>query len=349
LKSECSADIHKFVDRRSAGASKTTIFLLFPGLRGEKDRRTAMPLDTSEFAFNRAGPRGGDDLASLRPISSELTPDGPLGVAFQIAREGRGLSIADVALATRIRSAHLRALEASDLAQLPSRPFTIGYVRAYARALGVDPEDAVARFRAETPEPDNDLRAPVGHRWAPRRFGWAGAAALLIVTAVLGWNVARHARSTMSRPGVLPASFTSDRAPDGPAQLGAPLPPPPEAASPPAYVTPGLAAANATPDATTPGEDIGEPFVQAGAIYGVSNGGPGLILQAKKPTTLIIRGASGAVYFARVLAAGEAWRAPTAVGLTADVDDPASVMVFVHGASKGVLSDPKTPLSKLAA
>jgi len=330
-------------------ASKSAFFAVVSGASRGKYRRTAMPLDTSEFAFNQADLKVGDDLAYLRPISADLTQDGPLGAALRIARESRGLAIADIALATRIRSAHISALEASDLAQLPSRPFTIGYVRAYARALGVDAEEAVARFRAETPEPNSELRAPVGQRWAPRRFGWASAAALLVATAVLGWNVARHVRSTIARPGVMAASFTSDHGAAGPAELGAPLPPPPEAASPPAYLTPGLAAANAAPDAVKTDEEVGEPFVPAGAIYGVSNGGPGLILQAKKPTSLIVRGASGAVYFARILATGEAWRAPTAVGLTVDVGEPSSVRVFYHGASKGVLSDQQTPLSKLVA
>jgi hypothetical protein len=65
--------------------------------------------------------------------------------------------------------------------------------------------------------------------------------------------------------------------------------------------------------------------------------------------SLVVRGAGGAVLFARQLAAGEAWRAPDTAGLTADVDVPAAVEVYVQGRAVGPLTSAQTPLGALTA
>jgi hypothetical protein len=65
--------------------------------------------------------------------------------------------------------------------------------------------------------------------------------------------------------------------------------------------------------------------------------------------SLVVRGAGGAVYFARQLAPGEAWRAPNVAGLTVDVDVPAAVEIYVQGRAVGLLSQAQTPLASLTA
>ena len=63
-----------------------------------------------------------------------------------------------------------------------------------------------------------------------------------------------------------------------------------------------------------------------------------MTFQAQKPASIIIRGADGTVYFARQLAAGEAYRAPTAVkGLVADVSDPQAFDIYANGTLQGRL------------
>jgi hypothetical protein len=177
-------------------------------------------------------------------------------------------------------------------------------------------------------------------------LGIVGAAAILIGVSLTAWNIARHAKADSPRRAVV-ASHGLAAQVEGPAKLGAPLPPPPEASTPPAYATPGLGAASDD----LPAPVLGARFVQAGPIYG----GPpvsatsDVILQARKSTSLIVRGGGGAVYFARELSPGEAWRAPAATaGLTVDVGNPAAVEVFAGGASKGALSAPQTAVAKLA-
>jgi len=330
-----------------------------------------MALETSEVTDFRSFASANGAPVRLRPMQAVLDPAGSVGAALAGAREGLGLSVDDIAMATRVRPAHLAAIEAFDLESLPSRPFTIGYVRAYARALGLDAEAVVARFKAEAPAPDADLRPPIGidHR-AAGRLGRIALVAGVIVSGVVAWNFARHAMAAPSPPAAASlhsAPHLAARQSAGPAQLGEPLPAPPEATTPAPYETPGLgaaAAAGGSADAALaaarqaqesaaghilaagPG---GAPFVAAGTVYGAPAGGSGVILQAVKPTSLVIHGPDGAVYFARELAAGEAWRAPAVAGLVAEVGNPASMQVFVAGLSRGALTDAKTPLAHLGA
>ncbi|MHB8528162.1 MAG: helix-turn-helix domain-containing protein, partial [Caulobacteraceae bacterium] len=278
------------------------------------------------------------------------------------------LTVDEVALATKIRPNHIEAIESFDLDKLPARPFTVGYVRAYAEVLGLDAGEVVSRFRQEAPRIDIELRAPagVGHQRS-RRHGWMAVVAMAGLAAVVGWNFARHAAAAPRKAAASQATAEKLIVPvAGPAHLGAPLPAPPEAATPPVYETPGLAAAAAaggSADAAgaaaaqtakagvTTGilsGPTGGRFVAAGAIYGGDGPGSGLVLQAKTPTSLVVRGQGGEVYFARQLAAGEAWRAPSVPGLTVDVGEPDAMEVFQAGASKGALTRPQTPLAQLA-
>src|SRR5277367_6424959 len=105
------------------------------------------------------------------PLDTGALPDGPrIGAALSEARNSLGLSLEQISETTRVRVRHLEALESGQIDQLPSRPFIIGYVRAYARALGLDADATAARFRTEHPSPDDDeLRTPVGVRHEAKR------------------------------------------------------------------------------------------------------------------------------------------------------------------------------------
>lgn len=306
-----------------------------------------MPLDAGPVSEHSATGDSGQRQIPLLPQRVVLDPHGSLGAALRAAREGLGLAVEDIAQATRVRAVHVAALESLDLDALPARPFVIGYVRAYARALGLDTEAVVDRFRAELPPADDELRAPGGLRgqFRGRGLGRLVIGAALLVAAVVVWNITRHISSSPRRP-VVAADHMAPAGPVvGPAQLGAPLPAPPEAAAPPAYLPPGLSATAPQPVPDPPGS----AFVAAGTVYGATGAGGHVILQARKATTLIVRGADGAVYFARELAPGEAWRAPQVEGLIADVGNPASVEVFVDGLSRGDLSESKTSLGMLVS
>jgi hypothetical protein len=320
-----------------------------------------MPLDSGDIAEERIALYADDKIAALRPVRVVLDAAGDVGAALRAARERLGLAEDDIAQFTRVRAAYIAAIEAFDFDALPARPFVVGYVRAYALALGLEPEAVVARFHAEAPTVDGKLRPPGGVRYdsfaSIRRLLIVGAA---VIAAVTVWNVARRAElraaEHTSAPVVGPARAT---APAGPARIGAPLPTPPEATTPPVYQTPGLATVDAAAASTaatakagaaggfTDGLPGAARFTPAGAVYGAAGAAGDVVLQARKSTSLVVRGPGGAVYFARLLAAGEAWRAPALAGLTADVAEPSSMEVFVGGASLGRLTQTQTPLTRL--
>jgi cytoskeletal protein RodZ len=61
-------------------------------------------------------------------------------------RELRGLSRDAVVRATRLAPAVVEALEAGEPARLPPRAYAVGYLRAYAAAVGLDPDEVVLRY-----------------------------------------------------------------------------------------------------------------------------------------------------------------------------------------------------------
>jgi cytoskeletal protein RodZ len=69
-----------------------------------------------------------------------------VGEVFKQVREAKGLTLEEVASKTRIHPEFLKALEEGNFAKLPDQVFAKGFVRAYARSLGMDEEDAIRRF-----------------------------------------------------------------------------------------------------------------------------------------------------------------------------------------------------------
>jgi cytoskeletal protein RodZ len=235
--------------------SRAAILKSFTASR-ERRETIGMPLDTGEIevevevAHEGRAPVAPDGLASLRPLPIQLDETVNVGAALAAARRSLGLAIEDIASATRVRTGYVAAIEAFRFEALPARPFVIGYVRAYAMALGLDADAVVARFRAEAPGVEADLRAPVGvERHIPLAPRIIGVLALFVVASVVGWNVWRHAEARPLRsPAPIPVIAT---APAGPVLVGAPPPTPPEASTPPAYRTPGLPQPGASPTAAS--------------------------------------------------------------------------------------------------
>lgn len=110
-----------------------------------------------------------------------------IGEQLRAAREGQGLSLAEVAERTRVPTRHLQAIELSDHAGLPAPTYSAGFVRAYARLLGLDGQRLSQEFRAEM-----GAATVVHHQHAPyepadpRRTPPAGLALVLLLIAVVG-------------------------------------------------------------------------------------------------------------------------------------------------------------------
>ena len=73
-----------------------------------------------------------------------------IGRELRRAREARGDSIQDVADAIKLNPRQVIALEQERFEELPGRAFARGFLRNYARHLGLDVDRMMARFD-ETP------------------------------------------------------------------------------------------------------------------------------------------------------------------------------------------------------
>jgi cytoskeletal protein RodZ len=69
-----------------------------------------------------------------------------LGTRLKQARQQRGVSLRDIAVTTKISVVALEALERNDYSRLPGGIFSRAFVRAYAMAVGLEPEEAVNEF-----------------------------------------------------------------------------------------------------------------------------------------------------------------------------------------------------------
>jgi cytoskeleton protein RodZ len=168
-----------------------------------------------------------------------------VGEELREARIALGVSVEDAATQLRINKRYLLALEEGRVKDLPGAAYAVGFVRSYATALGLDPDDAVRRFRdmsgAATAKPGELVfPEPVPKRGIP-----TGVLAALGLALAMGGYVAwyqwsgRGERVVDSVPPLPPrleraADTTAGReTPAAPVvEAPAPPPPPPVAAPP---------------------------------------------------------------------------------------------------------------------
>src|SRR5258708_22373891 len=81
----------------------------------------------------------------------ERTSSSGFGGRLRDARERRGVSLRQIANATKISVAVLDALERNDISKLPGGIFGRAFVRSYAIEVGLDPEATIQDFIAQFP------------------------------------------------------------------------------------------------------------------------------------------------------------------------------------------------------
>lgn len=72
-----------------------------------------------------------------------------VGRYLQKQREEKKVSLESVAGVTRITLANLQALERDEFHLLPAEIFTLGFLRAYAKFLHLDPTEVIAAYRLQ--------------------------------------------------------------------------------------------------------------------------------------------------------------------------------------------------------
>lgn len=192
---------------------------------------------------------------------------GSFGEKLQREREMRGVTLEEIAEATKIGTRSLRALEHNEFDKLPGGIFNKGFVRAYAKYLGLDEEQAVADYltasgQAEAPATGPLPEVPPTVKLpAQRRRPWLLLAlgVLLLAAGWLGWRAyfqTRGARAEESAAASAGSAVESKATPAAAVPAGSETSTagtPTDTASPSAGTQPSPAAASApTPAASQP-------------------------------------------------------------------------------------------------
>ena len=133
------------------------------------------------------------------------------GERLRRERELRGISLDEISSATKIGTRLLRALEEGQLDLLPGGIFNKGYVRAYARHLGLDEERAVADYLEAADEARPDVRL-IAHQNASAhaehvsnrslyRGGFPVIPVLILVVVIAGASGGWHLYQQRQREG----------------------------------------------------------------------------------------------------------------------------------------------------
>jgi cytoskeleton protein RodZ len=143
-----------------------------------------------------------------------------LGERFRAAREARGLTLSDVAEHIRIRSVYLAAIEDENWSAIGAPVYIRGFLRTYARFLGLEPEEVVAEFNSQASAPPPPVPTVPG---APPRTSyladeepparglspliWVASLVAVVLIAVVVYNEAMlHARQSAT---VLPSNSST--------------------------------------------------------------------------------------------------------------------------------------------
>ena len=75
-----------------------------------------------------------------------------IGTYLKKQREMRSISLEDISKATKINLKSLKALETDDFGFLPGQVFAKGFVRSYARVIGLDVDEALLQLEENLKE-----------------------------------------------------------------------------------------------------------------------------------------------------------------------------------------------------
>ena len=156
------------------------------------------------------------------------------GERLRREREMRGVTLDEISESTKISRRHLESLEREDFDSLPGGIFNKGFVRAYARFLGLDEDQAVADYATVThdePPPLDQFPLEVHEKpnreLNPRRSSLPMLLAIVALVAVLAivWTKSRGRRSESAGTPPPPAPVaTATVAPTVAPPVAAPTP-----------------------------------------------------------------------------------------------------------------------------
>lgn len=247
------------------------------------------------------------------PTAEVAAPQPAVGELLAAARQAQGLEIADVAQTLKLGARQVEALERGDWQALPGHTFIRGFVRNYARLLGMDAAMLMAMLDEVLEKPSGGLVVPPSHQGAmPQQGSGPGSRRDRVVMMAAGALVVLAALAYFLMPGDLSGLRDSAQGlldslarKEEPAPAPAAVPPEPafppgatpqQIMSPQAVVPP---AEEAAPAAATP-----VPLSPEVPPAAVAPGTPQLRLVIDKESWLEVRDRDNRLVFSQRLGAG---------------------------------------------
>jgi cytoskeleton protein RodZ len=176
------------------------------------------------------------------------TESGSFGDWLRRQRELREISLRDIAERTKISLRYLEAMEADRFDLLPAPIFAKGFLREYARYVGLSPDDVVNHYLsvhhpeelATDPKEDTKVRArpkqidpgptPMRRTWSWGLLLALAGLILLVLVALVAWLADhRHSEPTSANQAPPIAAPPPVQVAAPPAAPAKPTPPPPTA------------------------------------------------------------------------------------------------------------------------
>ncbi|TVT56231.1 MAG: helix-turn-helix domain-containing protein [Azoarcus sp. PHD] len=298
-------------------------------------------------------------------VTMTETAQTPAGTMLRKAREVRGESLEEVAHALKLSMRQLVAIESGHYEILPGPAFVRGFVRNYARHLGLDPEAVLAAVGAEasaavdlTPvsNAEGDMPANRGFKFNVVPAAVVAGLLLVLISAggYFGWfETPTQSEVDVIEPGMAP--MTQSEAEEALAasapvavELDQPLAEPaaalvavPESATPPA---PAAAAAPVVPPVADPAVSAGEPVDAAAPA---ADAPPPLRFVFSGESWVEVKDASGAILFSGIGIPGSSRTVQGAPPFALVIGNARSVRLEFNGKPVDLVPHTKVSVARL--
>lgn len=135
--------------------------------------------------------KAADVINFTAPREAAANDGETVGVFLAASRIAAGISIEALSEAIKVKVSHLQSIEAMRPDLLPPLPYVIGFVKSYARHLGLDADEIAMRFRDEAggavPVSLSDARTQRTPDTGDDGARWVSIFAVLAITLFVAW------------------------------------------------------------------------------------------------------------------------------------------------------------------
>ncbi len=238
-----------------------------------------------------------------------------VGSALRRAREKRGQTLAEISRELCLKEDTLRALESRQYSALPKVPYCFGFVRTYARALGLEPEEMVRRFKVEIGDkPQASKLLPPQPLRGGRLPGRAALTFSVFVAAAAyaGWYFYTAEPDTI----IVPATTADAHAPMAPVPL---------------IEAEHAKRLNAEVDAANKAQAEADHAKTGATTSAAPAEKSGIVIKAVTTCWVYIHDTKGRVVFHKTMQKGDEFKVPDAKGLVVDLGNPYGVQIVFNG------------------